>query len=198
MIHSTIATKQLIPYMSKHGLPPEMFHKVCWTLLGETLSLFPEIFQVWYSKHICNFCGIGSQMVYMRKWPSDTCRCCGVVSERDSFHMMLCRNKELLLTRRILLSNLLQRMKNMKSHPFIIRMYENVLLGKRISIPGNNTILFSALHDLKLLGPKNILNGYLPQSILHLQKTYLFSSITSYKKWARDFISMFLIFSHRV
>ena len=148
--------------MSKLGLPSDCFSKVCQTLLGETLKLFPEMFQVWYSKHICNFCGIGSQMVYMKKWLSDTCRCCGVYSERDTYHMMLCQNNELYLTRRILLSNLFKKMKDMKSHPFIIKMYENILLGNQISIPGNNTILFSALYDLKQLGTRNILNGYLP------------------------------------
>ena len=148
--------------MSKLGLPSDCFSKVCQTLLGETLKLFPKMFQVWYSKHICNFCGIGSQMVYMKKWLSDTCRCCGVYSERDTYHMMLCQNNELYLTRRILLSNLFKKMKDMKSHPFIIKMYENILLGNQISIPGNNTILFSALYDLKQLGTRNILNGYLP------------------------------------
>ena len=107
-------------------------------------------------------------MVYMNQWLSDTCRCCGVYSERDTYHLMLCRNNELRLTRRILLSNLFKKMKNMKSHPFIIKMYKNILLGKHISIPGNNIILFSTLHDLKQLGSRNILNGYLPQLVLNL------------------------------
>ena len=66
-IRKSIAKKKLIPYMEHLGLPDFMFERIDWTLLGDTLHAFPEVFQLWYSKHISNFCGIGSQMKYMNK-----------------------------------------------------------------------------------------------------------------------------------
>ena len=84
----------------------------------------------------------------------------------------------------------------MRTHPFIIKMYENALLEKHISLPWNNIILFSALHDLRILGERNILNGLLSLLILSLQKNYLLTSTNFYKKWAYDFISMFLVFTY--
>ena len=66
-IRKALSRKMFVPYMSKLGLQQSMFDQISWKLLGETLHMFLEPFQLWYSKHISNFCGIGSYMVYMKK-----------------------------------------------------------------------------------------------------------------------------------
>ena len=180
------------------GLPESMFDQIDWNLLGDTLQAFPEMFQLWYLKHVSNFCGIGSQMKYMNKWPSDLCRCCGEQSERDTYHMMLCQNKELILTRRVLLNNLFLKMRRIKTNPITIRMYEHVLLGINLKITRNDLSIFSAFHDLQSIGVKHLLNGLIPSSVLTLQKNFFANSTSSYRKWGKEFTSMFLIFTHRI
>ena len=197
-IRKSLAEEDLIPYMEKMGLSNSLFHRIDWGLLGETLHTFPEIFQLWYSKHISNFCGIGSQMKYMNKWPSDLCQCCGDKSERDTYHMMLCQNNELTLTRRVLLKNLFAKMRSIKTNPITIRLYEHVLLGINVEIPRSDLSIFSALHDLQNIGAKHLLNGIVPYSVLSLQRNFFANSTSSYRKWGKDFISMLLVFTHRI
>lgn len=46
IIRSYIVVTKLVLYISKLNLPPDMFHKICWTLLGETLNIFSKMFQL--------------------------------------------------------------------------------------------------------------------------------------------------------
>ena len=112
--------------------------------------------------------------------------------------MMLCQNRELTLTRRVLLKNLFVRMRKIKTNPITIRLYEQVLFGINVNTNSNDLSIFSALHDLHSIGVKHLLNGVVPFSVLSLQKKFFANTTSSYRKWGKEFISILLVFTYRI
>ena len=134
-------------------------------------------------------------MVYRKEWTSAKCRCCLSTNELDTFHIFQCPNKELRLTRNLLFSNLLAKLKQLDTDPNIISIYSNVLFSSSTS-SWDDPLLVSAFLDLQRLGSKQILHGLIPTSILKVQERYLKDKRSSYRKWGINVISSLLLLSH--
>lgn len=157
-IRCNLTQSSLIPFLHIKGLPSDMFHKISWDLLANSLKGFPECFQLWHSKHISNFSAIGKKMVYRKEWISARCRYSLLVNETDTFHIFQCINKELRLTRNLFFVNFFNKLEQIDTDPDIIKIYKNVLFTS-ISLTWNDPILTSAYFDLQPLGSKQVLRG---------------------------------------
>lgn len=71
-------------------LTAEGFEEVDWEAVRDAMLSFPQLFQMWASKHMAHFCAVGRMMRNWGFWDHDRCPCCHQPDETTT-HILLCR-----------------------------------------------------------------------------------------------------------
>jgi hypothetical protein len=161
---------------------------------------FPPLYQLWVSKHVSGFFGIGTMMKNWDFWDHSRCPCCDHVRE-DKVHLLTCPHPTCSDAWHESLLGLEAWMIDADTDPAI---RECIILGLDTRNPAQpftgfcNTRTLQAAQSQDRIGWMNTTDGKLSQRWQQLQAEYYAStnSRRSARKWAAGLVANILTVTH--
>jgi hypothetical protein len=200
-IRRAVFGTKLCNYLTgKQCLTPLAFDNIDWDAMDTATALFPPLYQLWVSKHVSGFFGIGTMMHNWGFWEHSHCPCCQHVRE-DKLHLLTCPHPDCKDTWRDSLLGLEAWMIDMDTDPAI---QECILLTLETRNPEQSFTTYSNPHTLQAaaaqdrIGWLHTTEGKLSQHWQQLQSDF-YCSIESRRspgKWAAGLSTNLLMVPH--
>jgi hypothetical protein len=182
---------------------PLNFDLIYWDGVGEAMSVYPQMFKIYITKHVSHFQGTNRQL--SRVAPQDVdnvCPCCGRRDESTG-HITRCpdegRTKMFYESADLLIDFLHESQMDPRLIDCIMRYLDGRGDGKMTEIAKNEPSYQILAEDMDALGWDCFLEGRVPTSLIEIQHTSLQSSRSWWKikTWASHFIQHLLNITHR-
>lgn len=81
-----------VHYNNADIIPHELFDAVDWDNLEKVMKPRPEMWSVWVTKHISNFCGTNHMLQNIYRDVANRCSSCGCTLKKKAIHIVHCHN----------------------------------------------------------------------------------------------------------
>ena len=170
-------------WIAKHRLRQYLYDtdRISWTTfplidfepLQHYLSYQSQTFQLWFTKHWTDFCGIGSKMKIMKLWTTDLCPCCQQVPETSTTHLYICPHPSLRDLRNTLFRDILDWLLEVHTCPHLYHIIESLWKGRSPSLDRDTPFAYRrVLGTLQEIGVASMWRGFLPAGMVDLQSQH--------------------------
>jgi hypothetical protein len=181
---------------------PYSFHNIAWDYVGRAMDAYPQMFNLWVTKHVSGFNGTNRQLSRFQDDITNKCLCCGH-KDKSSSHVTRCPNPGRWKIFRKTVDSLLDWMENTHSDIKLVECLETYLLAHGEGSMVDIAAPFPHLHwwamELDKLGWDNLLEGRIRREILPLQARSMQRQGSQWhiKSWATEFIHQLLGITHK-
>jgi hypothetical protein len=189
-------------FEKKHIVSRFIFPTIYWEGIGRSMSMYPQMFWTWLTKHVSGFCGVNRHLSKIDSSIENVCPCCGHEDESVA-HITRCpdpgRQKALNLS----VDNIVAWMTETHSDQDMVHCLSSYLRSRgegsmvEISRPFAHLHSWALEHDT--LGWDNFLEGRIGRTLIDIQADCLSDSVSRMHiaTWAAKFIGQLLELTHR-
>ena len=200
VLHSIFGNR-MRQYLHERGrLHQDAFPLVDWTSIGEASEEMPALFQLWTSKHVHHFCGVGKNMLRWGFWDHSRCPCCQTTVETTS-HLLVCPSEKMLASWEKSVTNLESWLNSVETHPDITHCIVSTLRERDLSSSfarNSSTDTREAALAQDAIGWQNFVEGKISTIWKSIQQTFYseISSRRTARRWCRGLVSHLLELTH--
>ena len=198
--HSIFGNRMRQYLHERDRLHQDAFHLVDWKAIGEASEEMPALFQLWASKHVHHFCGVGKNMLRWQFWDNSRCPCCQAPVETTS-HLLICPSDKMLMSWNKSVSNLESWLTSVDTHPDITLC---IVSSLRERSPSASFANFSSPDTQEAalaqdaIGWQNFAEGKISSLWRPIQQTFYseISSRRTARRWCSGLVSHLLELTH--
>ena len=199
-IRQWIGKKKLRQYLyGKDLIAWTVFPLIDFDTLHKHISSQPQAYQLWYTKHWTNFCGIGAKMQQMKLWDNNLCPCCRQVPEQSTTHLFLCPHPSMVKLRNTSFHNILEWLKDANTDPLLQYILSSFWHGEEVHFdadhPPELKYIYNTMRDI---GLHQMWGGFIPTAMVAFQHEYYqtIGNNQTGQKWAITFIGKMIRATH--
>ena len=184
----------------KGKIPHDMFLKIDWDAVGDSMNEFPQLFRRWVTKHVSGWCAVGKMQAICGYWDSSKCPCCSEPIETTT-HMLICPHEGLHENWNKALDGLERWMESADTHPEIQECIINTLWQRRLDASFDffsSPTIETAAREQDEIGWQNFMEGKISARWRDIQEEHYrdIASRRTARRWAQNLVSSLLEMVH--
>jgi hypothetical protein len=203
LLYESWGTKTAIPLFTRRNIVCRYhYNKIAWDHVGRAMEAYPQMFNLWVTKHVSGFSGTNKQLSRYDGTTVNRCPCCGH-NDESTAHITRCLTPGRQRIFKQSVDTLLDWMERTHCDVNLIECLEQYLLlrgeGSMTLIAAPFPRLSQWAMDMDLLGWDNFLEGRICSSLFEIQETALTRSHSRrhIKSWSTEFIHLVLGITHK-
>jgi hypothetical protein len=203
MLYTTIGAGNVAVglFERKHIVCRFNFSRIYWKGVDRAMSMYPQMFRIWTTKHISGCCGVNRRLSKIDDSVANTCPCCGRDDEPTT-HLTRCPDpgRQLAFSQSVTtLSSWMEETHVDADMITCLRTYlRSAGKGSMVEIAKGYPHLHEWANEQDILGWDNLLEGRIGSTMMAIQRERLLSagSRLHIDTWAGKLVSHLLSITH--